>query len=121
MNITPEIECQFNIKVDKVQLVFNGNEIVNLNNVTEWEVIYEKTGTSTVTVLFCGVNQKLLDMQRFKARLNYMKIIGQGISIDDNKDQNMILNIPCDMCINTLNLNFYDSTSTEVTFSGDMW
>ena len=121
MNIIPELESQVNIKAEKIQLLFNGKETVFLNYIIDWDVEYDKTGTSAVTAIFVGANRKLLDMQRYKARLNFIKIIGSGLNFESGESNNIVLNIPCDMCIDSLSLNNNEATNTEVTFTGDMW
>lgn len=127
MNITPDFDCQADLTIDKVQLLGSGNENIILEYIRDWDIDYDKTGTSRININFCGVSQKLLNMQRYKTRITYVKLVGRAMHLDNESLKtgsvtgSFILNIPCDMCIEELRLCTDDGFSiTDITFSGDM-
>lgn len=124
MNITPEIDLQVDLIINKVQILFEGKESLIINYIKDWDISYDKTGTSLISIHFYGASQKLLKIQRDKARINYIKFVGKFDELEEERNENFLLNIPCDMIISDFDISKNgDDELTEMTvvFSGDMW
>lgn len=130
MNIMPELDCeQVNLIIDKVVLSFgvNADDVVALQYLQrDWDINYEKIGTSSLHLSFYGTSQKLIDMLKKRKHAEYIKLVGRAEWIDDKPGkvaQSFVWNIPCDMYIEELATSgiMDEISTTELYLEGEMW
>lgn len=130
MNIMPELDCeQVNLIIDKVVLSFgvSADDVVTLQYLQrDWDINYEKIGTSSLRLSFYGTSQKLIDMLKERKHAKYIKLVGRAEWIDDKPGkvaQSFVWNIPCDMYIEELTTSgiMDEISTTELYLEGEMW
>lgn len=130
MNIMPKLDCeQVDLIIDKVVLSFSVNvdDIITLQYLQrEWDIDYEKIGTSSFHIYFYGTSQKLIDMLKERKHVKHIKLIGRAEWIDNKPGkvaQSFVWNIPCDMYIDELITSgrTAEVSTTELYLEGEMW
>lgn len=130
MNIMPKLDCeQVDLIIDKVVLSFgvNADDVVTLQYLQrDWDIDYEKIGTSSFHIYFYGTSQKLIDMLKERKHVKHIKLVGRAEWIDNKPGkvaQSFVWNIPCDMYIDELITSgiMDEISTTELYLEGEMW
>lgn len=120
MKILTEAIKQGHFIIDKIELNM-GSDSVTIENIVDYSINYDKTGTSYFSFTIIGIVPELINA---KQRISYIKLFGNLLEFSTGKKVNAIWNIPCDMKMEDMDvdgntddvhLNMY------VNLSGDMW
>ncbi len=133
MFILPILNAQLDITtIETIKLLVDDEEITINFIRDEWNIDYCKSLDSNISFSFIGISSKLLQLQRQRKHISYVKIIGECVnmnqyitSTDGSLDhKKMIWNVPCDLYIDELNMVKNDNGTaliTEVCLRGDIW
>lgn len=141
MNILSETNKQGHLQVEKIVLTtskmlpsicvdmiddesikrFTNKGGLSINNIKDWNVDYDRTSTSSVSITFDGIIPEILSLTRNK--VTYITIYGMLWSFKDNKKVSLLWNIPCDLKVEDLEVSGSADTPNEIylNLTGDIW
>ncbi len=97
-------------------------EIITINNIRDWEINYDKIGTSSVTVTFIGVLPSILELTQ--TTVTSISVYGKLWVFDAGSKNNLLWNIPCNLKVEDLEVTGNDDSTANETYlnlTGDIW
>lgn len=141
MNILTEADKQGHLQVEKIVLTtsktlssvcvdmiddesikrFTSKNSLSINNIKSWDIDYDRTSTSSVSITFDGIVPEVLSLTRNK--VTYITVYGSLWSFKDNKKVSLLWNIPCDLKMEDLEVSGDVDTPNETYLNliGDIW